>query len=54
MTDHDNEAKQIPYDILKEAATLLVKASEAEQRRSRREAERLRSDARRILRAGAL
>jgi hypothetical protein len=52
MTDHDNEPKQIPYDILKEAATLLVKASEAEQRRSRtsrREAERLRSAARRLL-----
>jgi hypothetical protein len=58
MIDHDNEAKQIPYDSLKQAAMLLVKARAAEQRRSRteaglrrslREAERLRSDARHIL-----
>jgi hypothetical protein len=50
MTDHDNEAKQIPYDVLRQTATLLHKASKAEQRRSPREAERLRSEARRILR----
>lgn len=49
MIDHDKEAKQIPYESLKQAAMLLVKAREAEQRRSFREAERLRSDARHIL-----
>lgn len=53
MIDHDQQASahnaDIPYDILKQAAMLLVKAREAEQRRSPREAERLRSDARHML-----
>jgi hypothetical protein len=52
MIGHDQQASahtDIPYDMLKQAATLLVKAREAEQRRSPREAERLRSDARHIL-----
>ena len=38
MIDHDQQASahnaDIPYDILKQAAMLLVKAREAEQRRS--------------------
>lgn len=42
MIDHDQQASahnaDIPYDILKQAAMLLVKAREAEQRRSPREA----------------
>ena len=50
MIDHDQQASahnaDIPYDILKQAAMLLVKAREAEQRRSPLEAERLRSNAR--------
>ena len=53
MIDHDQRASahnaNIPYDILKQAAMLLVKAREAEQRRSPLEAERLRSDARHML-----
>ena len=53
MIDHDQQASahntDIPYDILKQAAMLLVKAREAEQRKSPREAERLRSDARHML-----
>ena len=53
MIDHDQQASahnaDIPYDILKQAAMLLVKAREAEQRRSPLEAERLRSNARHML-----
>ena len=37
------------YDLLKRVATLLVSARQAEERGSLREAERLRSDARRLL-----
>jgi hypothetical protein len=40
MIDHDQQASahntDIPYDILKQAAMLLVKAREAEQRKSPR------------------
>ena len=53
MIDHDQQASahnaDIPYDILKQAAMLLVKAREAEQRRLPIEAERLRSNARHML-----
>ena len=53
MIDHDQQASahnaDIPYDILKQAAMLLVKAREAEQRRSPLDAERLRRDARHML-----
>ena len=53
MIDHDQQASahnaDIPYDILKQAAMLLVKAREAEQRRLPLEAERLRSNARHML-----
>ena len=53
MIDHDQQVSahnaDIPYAILKQAAMLLVKAREAEQRKSPREAERLRSDARHML-----
>ena len=53
MIDHDQQASahntDIPYDILKQAAMLLVKAREAEQRKSPRKAERLWSDARHML-----
>jgi hypothetical protein len=49
MRTDDAHNQQIPYDVLKRAATLLVQARQAEQRGSLREAERLRSGARRLL-----
>ena len=49
MRTNEADKQQVPYDVLKRAATLLVEARQAEQRGSLREAERLRSDARRLL-----
>jgi hypothetical protein len=49
MRTDEADKKQVPYEVLKRAATLLVGARQAEQRGSLREAERLRGGARRLL-----